>query len=171
MQPVKAVQVKNTPNSAVSFHARNPAEAPDGICLSVKSNHDIIHARQRARELAGRLGFSIFDLTLIATAISELARNIVLYTEGGEIAMKTMCQEGGNGFMAVARDQGPGIPCVARALQEGFSTSGGLGLGLPSVRRVMDTFELESEVNRGTMVTIKKWTIPSSEQGSRPIGG
>lgn len=158
MLPVQAVQVENTPNIALSLPVRNQAELKDGIGVSIKSDHDIIHARQRAKELAGQLGFSIPDRTLIATAISELARNIVLYTDGGEIVMKTVRQGVRNGIMAVARDDGPGIPCVTRALQDGYSTSGGMGRGLPGVRRAMDTFELDSEVNRGTMVTIKKWT-------------
>ena len=133
------------------------------MCVPIKSDRDIIIARQRGKELATSIGFSNTDLTLIATAISELSRNIVLYAKTGEITMKPLRQGGRRGMTVVAHDEGPGIPDIARALQDGFSTSRGLGLGLPGVRRLMDAFEVVSEVNQGTTVTVKKWTMPRED--------
>ncbi len=105
------------------------------------------------------MGFSSTDLTLIATAISELARNIVLYAKSGEIHLSSIEHGDKRGIAVVARDEGPGIPDIRRALQDGYSTSRSLGLGLPGVRRLMDEFEIVSEVNRGTRVTVKKWRL------------
>ncbi len=116
-------------------------------------------ARQRARELAAQLGFSDTDLTLIATAISELARNIVLYAKSGEITLKALEQGDKRGIAVIAVDRGPGIPDIRSALQDGYSTSRSLGLGLPGVRRLMDEFEITSGVNRGTTVTTRKWAL------------
>lgn len=130
----------------------------EGI-VPIESDLDIIVARQRGRELAAQLGFSDTDLTLIATAISELARNIVLYAKSGEIALKAVQQGDKRGIAVIAADDGPGIPDIRRALQDGYSTSRSLGLGLPGVRRLMDEFEITSEVSRGTVVTTKKWTL------------
>lgn len=133
------------------------------VAIPINSDRDIITARQKGKELALSLGFSSTDLTLIATAISELARNIVLYAQTGEIVVKPVRQGELQGMAVVARDEGPGIRDVSRALQDGFSTSRSLGLGLPGVRRLMDTFELVSEVDRGTTVTVKKWTLPRQD--------
>lgn len=130
-----------------------------GGIIPIRSDLDIIVARQRGRELAAQLGFSGTDLTLIATAISELARNIVLYAKSGEIALKALQQGDKRGIVVTAVDEGPGIPDVRRALQDGYSTSRSLGLGLPGVRRLMDEFEITSEVSRGTIVTTKKWAL------------
>lgn len=125
--------------------------------IPVESDLDIVGARQKGRELATQMGFSAGDATLIATAISELARNIILYAKRGEIILKLVGQGDTPGIAIVARDEGPGIPDVRRALEDGFSTSRSLGLGLPGVRRLMDEFEIVSEINRGTVVTVKKW--------------
>jgi len=103
------------------------------------------------------VGFSATDATLIATAISELARNIVLYATRGEIALTAVENGGRPGVIVVARDKGPGIPDLRRATAGGYSTSGGLGLGLAGVRRLMDEFEIVSEVGTGTTVTARKW--------------
>ncbi len=135
-------------------------ELSEEVCVPINSDRDIILARQRGKDLAARQGFSSTDMTLIATAISELARNIVLYAKSGEIVLKPLRQGEKRGISVVARDQGPGIPDVARSLQDGYSTSRSLGLGLPGVRRLMDAFEVVSAVNRGTTVVAKKWTIP-----------
>lgn len=129
----------------------------DEILMDVSSDADIVTARQKGRELAGRVGFSVTDLTLIATAISELARNIVLYAKRGAIAVSLAEHGPRRGIVIVARDEGPGIPNVSQALQDGFSTSGGLGLGLRGTRRLMDEFDIVSEVGKGTTVTVKKW--------------
>jgi serine/threonine-protein kinase RsbT len=106
--------------------------------------------------LATGLGFSSGDTTLIATAISELGRNILSYAGQGEISISAV--DGGRcGILIIASDKGPGIPDVQQALRDGFSTSGGLGLGLPGVRRLMDEFEITSAPKRGTTVKAKKW--------------
>ena len=107
--------------------------------------------------MAGRLGFSSTELTLIATTISELARNIVLYAGRGEIMVKLVNHGERQGVIVTAHDQGPGIPDIPRALQAGFSTSKSLGLGLPGVKRLVDDFEIASQVGQGTTVTVKKW--------------
>lgn len=127
------------------------------IRVAINSDQDIVGARQRGRTLAAELGFSSADATLIATAISELARNIVSYARKGEIKLKKMENSSRPGIMVIAADEGPGIPDTRQALRDGFSTSGSLGLGLPGVRRVMDEFEIASQPGRGTTVTVKKW--------------
>lgn len=127
------------------------------IRVPINSDQDIVGARQKGRSLAAELGFSSADATLIATAISELARNIVSYARRGEIRLHRMQNTVRQGIMVVASDQGPGIRDVAQALRDGFSTSGSLGLGLPGVRRLMDEFEIASKPGLGTTVTVKKW--------------
>jgi serine/threonine-protein kinase RsbT len=130
----------------------------DDIQVPILSDRDIVTARQKGRSLAAALNFSSEDATLIALAISELARNIVAYAKKGEIHLKAL--NGGatrQGIRVVAHDDGPGIPDVEQALRDGFSTSGSLGLGLPGVRRLVDEFEIESERNHGTTVTVTKW--------------
>ena len=125
--------------------------------LPIGSEHDILTARQRGRELAAEVGFSGSDLTIVATAISEIARNIVEYAGLGEIAFTLVRDGQSRGIVVVARDEGPGIPDAALAMQDGYSTGRSLGLGLPGARRLMDEFDLQSEVGRGTTVTMKKW--------------
>jgi serine/threonine-protein kinase RsbT len=129
----------------------------DEIRVRINSDLDIVAARQKGRELAKRRGFGPIDLAIIATAISELARNIVLYARGGEIILRATQSKDPAGILVVALDEGPGIPDAAEAMQSGYSTSGGFGLGLPGVRRLMDDFEIVSEVGRGTTVTATKW--------------
>jgi len=132
---------------------------PKKAVVPIRSAADIVTARQQGRELASRLGFNGSDLTVIATAISELARNILEYAKVGEIGLDLGQKGSRNGIVIVARDTGPGIPDVPRALQDGYSTGRGLGLGLPGVRRLMDEFDVASEVGRGTTVTAKKWVL------------
>lgn len=128
------------------------------ILVPIKCDLDIVTARQRARAMAAELGFQAIDLTLIATAISELARNIVNYARQGEIVLRPIHGKNGKrGLMVIARDEGPGIPNISRALQDGYSTSGSLGLGLPGTRRLMDEFEIISEPSAGTTITARKW--------------
>jgi serine/threonine-protein kinase RsbT len=127
------------------------------IQVPINSDQDIVAARQKGRSLAAALGFSSGDATLIATAISELARNIITYAKSGEIRLTVINGSARQGIQLVARDQGPGIPDVQQALRDGFSTSGSLGLGLPGVKRLVDEFEIASVENRGTTVTAKKW--------------
>ena len=128
------------------------------IRVAINSDQDIVSARQKGRAMAMELGFSSGDATLIATAISELARNIVTYARKGQITLKGIQGSNRVGILVIASDQGPGIPDIRQALRDGFSTSGSLGLGLPGVRRLMDEFEINSQPSQGTTVTVKKWT-------------
>ena len=127
--------------------------------VAIERDVDIVTARQLGRELATMAGFTGSDLTLIATAISEVARNIVVYAERGEIRLQLAQRDGRRWIEVVAADQGPGIPDIERAMQDGFSTGRSLGLGLPGARRLMDEFEIVSEPGKGTMVTMRKWRL------------
>jgi serine/threonine-protein kinase RsbT len=129
------------------------------IRVAISSDQDIVGARQKGRTLAAAIGFSSADATLIATAISELARNIVSYARKGEIRLQKVQNSARNGIVVIASDDGPGIPDLRQAMRDGFSTSGSLGLGLPGVRRLMDEFEIVSQTGRGTTVTAKKWRL------------
>ena len=126
-------------------------------CIAIRADVDIISARQRGRDLGVKLGFPKTDLALIATAISELARNILTYAGTGEIEVAVEEAAGRRGLRIVARDEGPGIADIALALQDGYSTSRSLGIGLPGVRRLMDEFEVISEPGSGTVVRALKW--------------
>ena len=125
--------------------------------VPVQRDVDIVTARQIGRELAVEAGFTGSDLTLIATAISEVARNIMVYAQRGEIRLQMAQRDGRRGIEVVAVDEGPGIPDIERAMQDGFSTGRSLGLGLPGARRLMDEFEIVSEMGKGTTVTMRKW--------------
>jgi len=129
----------------------------DETRVRINSDQDIVVARQKGRSLAMALGFSSGDATLLATAISELARNIVSYAKTGDIVLKIIHGSANSGIQIVARDNGPGIPDVQQALRDGFSTSGSLGLGLPGVMRLVDEFHIASVESQGTTVSIKKW--------------
>jgi len=137
---------------------KNPDVAAD-FWIPVASVSDIVTARLQGRELAERLGFTKGEATLIATAISELARNIVQYAGHGDIMLRVAANRTHAGIVVVARDRGPGIVDPDLALRPGFSTSGGLGLGLPGVRRIMDEFQITSNPRDGTTVTVTKWKI------------
>lgn len=127
------------------------------VHVRIRSSTDIIAARQQGRALAQLIGFSNSNSTIIATAISEVARNIVDYATEGEV-MITLINDGTRkGVKIVASDEGPGIPDVGLVMRDGYSTSQGLGMGLPGARRLMDEFEIVSELNRGTTVTMTKW--------------
>jgi serine/threonine-protein kinase RsbT len=126
-------------------------------CVAIRADVDIITARQRGRDLGMELGFPKTDLALIATAISELARNILTYADQGEIEVAVEESTGRRGLVIVARDEGPGIADISLALQDGYSTSRSLGIGLPGVRRLMDEFEVTSEAGTGTVVRAVKW--------------
>lgn len=132
-------------------------EPLDEVRVPVESDTDIVTARQRGRALATRLGFSSGDATIVATAISELARNIVLYANHGEVILRPVENGSHVGLIIIARDEGEGISDIRQAMQDGYSTSGRLGVGLPGVKRLMDEFEIASEVGKGTVVTVKKW--------------
>jgi RNA polymerase sigma factor (sigma-70 family) len=131
-------------------------ERDDEVRVAVRADGDVVAARQAARELAGRLGFSPTELTEIATAVSEVVRNIVRFADAGEVLVELL-DSPRRGIRITARDSGPGIPDVQEALREGYSTYRGLGLGLPGARRLMDEFAVASEPGRGTTVTMTKW--------------
>lgn len=125
--------------------------------IPIVTDADIVRARQQGRELASQLTFTPSDLTVIASAISELARNIFSYAGTGEIRVGLIERNGRRGVAIVAHDEGPGIRDVDLALQDGYSTSGSLGLGLPGVRRLVDEFEINTQVGVGTEITLRKW--------------
>jgi serine/threonine-protein kinase RsbT len=129
----------------------------NAIRVAIGSDADIVRARQEGRSLAQQHGFSGSDLIFIATAISEIARNMVVYAGRGEILLEPLERNGRRGVLVVAHDEGPGVADVALAMQDGYSTGHGLGLGLPGARRLMDDFEISSETGRGTTVTMSKW--------------
>jgi serine/threonine-protein kinase RsbT len=129
----------------------------DVIQVAIRSDADIVMVRQQARMLAKELGFSSSDLTLIATALSELARNIVEYAQHGEIILSQIRQGAQRGLTIIAHDNGPGIADIERAMLDGYSTGNGLGLGLPGAKRLMDEFEITSCMGHGTTVKATKW--------------
>lgn len=129
---------------------------PDAVICPIQADVDVVQTRQQGRSLAAEAGFSAGDQTVIAAAISEIARNILMYAKRGEIELRAIVTADRAGILVVARDSGPGIKDIPRALQDGYSTSGGLGLGLPGAKRLMDEFEVTSNGN-GTTVTMKKW--------------
>jgi serine/threonine-protein kinase RsbT len=132
-------------------------EAPERI--AIESDADVVTARQRARALAVGLDMPSTDQTLLATAISEVARNITAYAVRGEVLLELVRDgRGRRGIRVVARDEGPGIVDLERALTDGYTTGGGLGLGLPGARRLVDEFDIETAPGVGTTVTLVKWT-------------
>lgn len=127
------------------------------VHVRIQSSLDIVTARQQGRALASAMGFSNSNLTVIATAISEIARNIVEYAKEGEVVITLINDAHRKGVKIVASDQGPGIGDIATVMRDGYSTGHGLGIGLPGARRLMDEFEIESEIGKGTTVTMRKW--------------
>ena len=126
-------------------------------CVLIEHEADIVTARQKGRELAAASGLSTTEQTLIATAISEVARNIVVYARRGEVIVAPLEQQGRRGVLVVARDEGPGIANPELAMRDGYSTTNSLGMGLPGAKRLMDEFELSSTLGKGTTITMKKW--------------
>ena len=132
----------------------------DRVTISIQSDTDIVAARQVGREMAAASGCGATDQTMVATAISEIARNMLTHAGGGEVELQLRAENRRPYLMITARDDGPGIEDVDRALQDGFTTSEGLGLGLPGARRLMDEFEITSEPQGGTTVVMRKWCAP-----------
>jgi serine/threonine-protein kinase RsbT len=130
---------------------------PDETRIPIVVDADVVIARQSTRQLAVHLGFPSCDVVAIATAVSEIGRNIVTYAGRGEIVLTNVQQGSRRGITVVARDSGGGIPDVALAMQDGYSTARSLGLGLPGAKRLMDNFDIVSEVGKGTTVTMSKW--------------
>lgn len=130
--------------------------------VRVVDESDLVVARRCTRELASQLGLSEVMAEALATAVTEIARNIVVHAWSGEIALGILEQDTRRGVIVTARDAGPGIADLERAMLDGFSTGTGLGYGLPGARRLVDEFEIESKVGVGTMVTLKKWVSTES---------
>ena len=130
---------------------------PEEIQLDVSDSGDNALVVSAARQLAREIGFGETDEFLIATAVSELSTNIVHYAGSGQVTLRAVAAAGRAGIEVVALDAGPGIADVALAMQDHYSTGGTLGLGLPSVRRIMDTLRVESRPGRGTICTARKW--------------
>ncbi|MGW4121671.1 ATP-binding protein [Nocardia sp. NPDC004711] len=131
--------------------------AADDVVIAVNVSNDIVTARQAGLELAAKLGFSLSDRTMIATAISEVARNITSYAGTGEIRLAVQDRDGRRSMVVQAKDSGPGIPDIPRAMEDGFSTGRGLGLGLPGAKRLMDGMVINSRPGQGTLVEMWKW--------------
>ena len=129
--------------------------APETV--EIRHESDILAARKAARAIATRLAFSEIDLILIATAISEIARNILTYATRGDMSFEEVQEPSRRGLIVTARDHGPGIPDLERAMEDGYSSGKGLGLGLPGARRLMDEFTIASTVGSGTTIVMKKW--------------
>lgn len=125
--------------------------------VEILTEWDIVEARQLGRNEAKKIGFGAVDQARITTAISELARNIYLYAHKGGILIEAIEMNGTKGIKIIAQDEGPGIEDIRLVMQDGYSTSQGLGAGLPGVRRLMDEFDIRTTVNQGTVVSIIKW--------------
>jgi serine/threonine-protein kinase RsbT len=132
--------------------------------VPIDTDEDIVEARRAGRRLAQDLGFTSTELTLIATAISEVARNIRSYAGKGEVRVSLVNEDSREGVLVVARDQGPGIADLDLAMQDGYSTINSFGLGLPGARRLMDEFDIKSKVGSGVTVTMKKWSPASARR-------
>lgn len=125
--------------------------------VEINTEWDIVAARQLGRNEAKKIGFGTVDQARITTAISELARNIYLYAGRGRIEIKGICNNNVKGISIIASDEGPGIADVRKVMNDGFTTSGGLGAGLPGVDRLMDEFGIETKIGVGTTITAIKW--------------
>lgn len=137
-----------------------PRRDTEVVSIPITTDADIVQARQVGRKLAATAGCGSTDLTMVATAISEIARNILTHAGGGDVELKLVEEHGRLSLLITARDEGPGIVDVAKALEDGYTTGGGLGLGLPGARRLMDEFTIITEPRRGTTVIMRKWCSP-----------
>jgi serine/threonine-protein kinase RsbT len=127
------------------------------LSIPIETDFDLITARQEGRRISAQIGFCDSDLTVIATAISGVARNILEYAGHGRVEIRLVERNGSAGVSVSAIDEAPGIADLRLAMEDGYSTSGGLGLGLPGARRLMDEFEIQSELGKGTTVVMRKW--------------
>jgi serine/threonine-protein kinase RsbT len=132
-------------------------DEPNGLRVTISSDNDVVAVRREARALAADLNFTSTDVTLLATAISEIARNITTYAGAGEIVLSVVRREDRAGIRVEARDAGPGIRDVERAMEDGYSTGSGMGLGLPGARRLTDEFAIDSRPGEGTIIVMVKW--------------
>jgi len=143
----------------------------DEVCVPIAADADIVVARGEGRALAGRLGFTRTDATLIATAISEVGRNILVHAGSGVVELAEAADDHRVAIVVIARDDGPGIPDIQSALREGFATGDGLGLGLPGSQRLMDEFVIDTKLGKGTTVTMRKWRDRDPLEILRPVDG
>jgi serine/threonine-protein kinase RsbT len=125
--------------------------------MRIGSEGDIVAARKVVRNLAVALGFGVTDVTRIVTAASELTRNVFRYAGSGLMHWRRIDTGKSVGIELIFEDKGPGIPDVSKAMETGYTTGGGLGMGLPGARKLMDEMEIQSEVGKGTRVAVKKW--------------
>jgi serine/threonine-protein kinase RsbT len=130
--------------------------------LPLRGDSDVAQARLRVRELCARYGFAVSVSEALATATSEITRNVIVHAREGEVLLGTMTDGQRTGVFVTARDEGPGLPDVELAMRDGYSTGAGLGLGLPSARRLVDEFTIQSVPNEGTTVTLIKWSSPEA---------
>ena len=133
----------------------------DDIVVDINNSDDIVAARRAGHRIAFDLGFSLTDVTMIATAISEIARNITSYAGRGTVHLWVADREGHKALVVRAEDEGPGIADIERAMEDGYSTGRGLGMGLPGARRLMDRLVVESVLGQGTVIEMWKW-VPTS---------
>jgi serine/threonine-protein kinase RsbT len=141
----------------VSNKTKQALDTKSEICIPIKRDTDIVLACQKGRTLAAQVELSGNDQVIIVIAISEVARNIFQYAGHGEIVLSSVQQDDRQGVLVIARDKGPGIADIERVLQDGYSTGGGLGLGLSGAKRLMDEFDIVSKVGQGTTIKMKKW--------------
>ncbi len=125
--------------------------------IAIASDSDLLAARQQARAIAFDLGFTLTAVVGIVTALSEMTRNMLTYAGRGELTIEPVRDGERRGILITARDEGPGIPDLQKAMMDGYSTSGGLGMGLPGIKRLMDSFEIRTEPEKGTTVVVRKW--------------
>jgi len=125
--------------------------------IAIDSDSDLLAARQEARAIAFDLGFSLTAVVGIVTALSEMTRNMLNYAGRGELTIESVRDGDRSGILITAQDEGPGIPDLQKAMMDGYSTSGGLGMGLPGIKRLMDSFEIRTEPEKGTTVIVRKW--------------
>jgi serine/threonine-protein kinase RsbT len=147
--------------TSLTQNGGQPFATMDDTTVVIATDRDIVAARERGRRLVAHLGFSATETTLVATAISELARNIVLYAKHGEIVLRPLDDRGAKGILVIARDDGPGIPDVQQALNAGDSGHGMMRMGLSGIKRLMDEFEIDSGAGGGTTVAVRMWNRPS----------
>ncbi|HKP84704.1 MAG TPA: ATP-binding protein [Blastocatellia bacterium] len=132
-------------------------QQPEAERISVEESDDLVRVRGRTREAAIAMGFGRTDQVRVVTAVSELARNILRYAEKGLVEISRVKEDGRIGLRVKFQDGGPGIADIKLAMEDGYTTGGGLGKGLPGAKRLVDDFEIESEIGKGTVVTITKW--------------
>lgn len=127
--------------------------------FTIKADFDIVKVREYARDVADEIGFSTNERTLIATAVSEICRNIIEYAQDGKVYIEPILKNPKKGITITVEDQGPGIEDIDKAMQDGYSTGRGMGVGLPGTKRIMDEFDIQSEINRGTRIVMSKWLL------------